>query len=268
MNSAQECILLDRSEGVATIVIDRPDKRNAFDHAMWIHLASLLDEVAADEQVRVLVVKARGDHFSAGGDIAEMEQLIGDASVAAERLDAPMAAAAAMSRVPVPTIALVRGAARGGGCELAVACDLRWADTTASFGIPPARLGLVYGAAGTRQLVDTVGLPAARMLLFSGEPIDAEHARRLGLINRLCDPGDLDGEAERFVSALCSNSLSAIRGIKQVLRRVAAGQLEDDEVTRGLRHASYRSRDLREGVTAFLERRDPDFGDRSDDARS
>jgi enoyl-CoA hydratase len=257
--TATERIRLQRQDGIATILIDRAEKRNAFDHAMWQALRDLLEKVAGAEDVQVVVLRAVGSDFSAGGDITEMKELLGSTDVAIDRLSSAMEVSQHLEALPMPTVAAMRGAARGGGLELALACDLRLADHTTTFALPPARMGLVYGLSATHRLVTTVGLPVARRLLLLSEVLDAEAALEVGLIDRVCSPETFEDELARLVDMLCRRSPTALRGNKEMLRRASVGQARDDEVSREIRHASYIGPDLREAVTAFVEGRPPNF---------
>ena len=165
---------------VATVVISNPARRNAMTAAMWRQLPELLDRLEPDPDVRALVLTGAGDAFCAGADLGDLAELLdaGDASIA-------VAAEERLARFAKPTVAAIRGACVGGGAQLAVACDLRIAADGARFGVPPARLGLVYPAPTTRRLARLVGPSAAKHLLFTAELIDAERALRIGLVDEV-----------------------------------------------------------------------------------
>ena len=260
MDSVAELIGCTIEDRVATITIRRNGKRNALDHRMWERVTTLVEELAGRADLRLLVLRGEGEHFSAGGDLAEMKSLLDGVDGAEQRLDAPLVASEALSIVPFPTLAVLRGSVMGGGCELALACDLRIADTTVSIGLPPARIGLVYGARSTARLVATAGAPVARRLLLLGDPLPAEEAYALGLIDLLVAPDALEATVDRVTATVLSRSGSALRGMKEILGRIERGLVDDDERALTLRHESYRSPDFREGVRAFVERRAPRFG--------
>lgn len=259
MANLENLVRLTVEDRVATITINRNEKRNALTHAMWERVRLLSEALALRDDLRVLVLRGEGEHFSAGGDLAEMKELLEDVDDIERRLDAPLAASDALARIPYPTLAVLRGSVRGGGCELALACDLRIADTTVSVGLPPARVGLVYGARSAARLIATAGVPVARRMLLLGDPMTASEAHSLGLLDLLVAPEDLEESVERVVSTVLLRSGTALRGMKEIIGRVERGLVDDDERSRSLRHASYHGADLREGVRSFVERREPRF---------
>ncbi|MER5361948.1 enoyl-CoA hydratase/isomerase family protein [Streptomyces sp. NPDC002785] len=188
------------ADGVATVVISNPAKRNAMTAAMWSALPGLLERLAADPAVRVLVLTGAGDTFCAGADISSLQDLTGDPQALA------VAAEEALAAFPRPTLATVRGYCVGGGSQLAAACDLRFAEEGASFGVTPAKLGIVYAASSTRRLVALVGPAAAKHLLFSGELIDTARALRTGLVDEVLSAGELDKRVDSYVRTLAVRS--------------------------------------------------------------
>ncbi|WP_299534621.1 enoyl-CoA hydratase/isomerase family protein [uncultured Streptomyces sp.] len=234
------------ADGVATVVISNPAKRNAMTAAMWQALPALLDGLAADPQVRALVLTGAGDTFCAGADIGSLKDPDSRAqgyAVVAEN---------ALAAFPRPTLAAVRGYCVGGGSQLAAACDLRFAEEGASFGVTPAKLGIVYPASSTRRLIDLMGPSAAKYLLFSGELIGAERALRTGLIDELLPAGELAGRVREFTAVLTSRSLLTQTAVKEF----ADGRGERQAHWRGCAESSG---ETAEGVAAFLERRPPRF---------
>ena len=168
-------IVVDRDGSVATLWLNRPAKRNSVTYAMWRAIADHAAALADDPSVRVLVVRGVGDHFCAGADIAGL-----GANAEADYSVVNQAAHDALVAFPKPTIAFIAGSCVGGGAQIAAACDLRLADTTARFGITPARLGVVYGGYGIERVVALIGPSAAKHLLYSAELIDADRALRIG----------------------------------------------------------------------------------------
>ncbi|MEV5678129.1 enoyl-CoA hydratase/isomerase family protein [Streptomyces sp. NPDC052164] len=234
------------ADGVATVVISNPAKRNAMTAAMWRALPDLLERLAADPAVRVLVLTGAGDTFCAGADISSLRDSSGDPQMLA------VAAEEALAAFPLPTLAAVRGFCVGGGSQLAAACDLRFAEEGASFGVTPAKLGIVYPSSSTRRLVSLIGPAATKHLLFSGELIDTRRALRSGLVDEVLPPGGLDRRVEAYAGILTSRS----RLTQAAAKEFAAGRQDRDgywaEQARG-------SGDTAEGVAAFLERRTPRF---------
>ncbi|MGW0119345.1 enoyl-CoA hydratase/isomerase family protein [Streptomyces sp. NPDC003327] len=235
------------ADGVATVVIAHPEKRNAMTAGMWRDLPGVLDRLAADPAVRALVLTGEGDTFCAGADISTLREP-GD-----EQQSLAVRAEEALAAFPKPTLAAVRGFCVGGGSQLAAACDLRFAEEGARFGITPAKLGIVYPSSSTRRLTALVGPSAAKYLLFSGELIDTERALRTGLVDEVLPAGGgLDKRVADFCRVLVSRSL---------LTQAAAKEFADGRTDRDAHWAEQArgSGDTAEGVAAFLERRAPRF---------
>ncbi|WP_369252031.1 enoyl-CoA hydratase/isomerase family protein [Geodermatophilus amargosae] len=253
-----EHLRVSRDGAVAVLTIDRADKRNALTAGMWAALPGVLAELAADPDVRVLVVTGAGPSFCAGADISD---LLGgpDAEdpMAQLRRD-NLAAQAALRDFPRPTIAMIRGHCIGGGVELATCCDLRFTDPTGVFGVTPAKVGIVYTPTSTRQLMDLVGPATTRYLLYSGELVDADTALRTGLVDRLLAAGDLAGEVRRFAEVLAGRSALTQRAAKEVTAALAGGGDAEEVAGRWYRE-TIASGELAEGVAAFAGRRDPRF---------
>ncbi|MGV9628973.1 enoyl-CoA hydratase/isomerase family protein [Streptomyces sp. NPDC003487] len=234
------------TDAVATVVIRHPAKRNAMTAEMWRALPPLLRTLAADARVRVLVLTGEGGTFCAGADISTLQ----GSPEEAQRL--AVLAEEALAAFPKPTLAAVRGHCVGGGAQLAAACDLRFAEQGALFGVTPAKLGIVYPASATRRLAALVGPATTKYLLFSGELIDAERALRTGFVDELLPEGELDKRVAEFTRVLASRSQ---------LTQAAAKEFANGRTDREA-HWARQARgnaDTTEGVTAFLERRPPRF---------
>jgi enoyl-CoA hydratase/carnithine racemase len=256
-------LLLDEPiGGVARLAIANPAKRNALDHPILDAITSTLSELArAGSRVRCLVVTGTHGMFSAGYDIGEIPE--GEFEERAERLIAhPFTEAIdALEAFPHPTLAALPGHTIGGGLELALACDLRVAADGISLGMPPAKLGLVYSHMGLRRFLDAIGAPRTRELFLLGRYIDASTALDWGLVNRLAPDGELERVALDLAGELAGNAPLAQRGNKRVIATLLRSERDlPDEVERELmelRQASFASRDIREGIRAFAERRAP-----------
>ncbi|WP_197321232.1 enoyl-CoA hydratase/isomerase family protein [Saccharomonospora sp. NB11] len=249
-----------RSHGeIARLTFTRPEKMNAIRHEMWSAIPDVVAEVEADPAVKVLVVTGAGDHFSAGADIGEFRALRSTAEGAVSYDRAVTAAVEALSGLRKPSIAMIRGNCIGGGSQIAVACDFRFAAKNARFGITPAKLGIVYDFTSTRQLVDLVGPAHARYLLLSATLVNAQRAAEMGLVNELVDADALEETTTAFARTLCSRSQTAVRSMNEIIGRILAGQTECDEEIERLRTEAVHSADYAEGVAAFLERRAPRF---------
>ncbi|MEV6522077.1 enoyl-CoA hydratase/isomerase family protein [Longispora sp. NPDC051575] len=243
-------------DGLATLTIARPEKRNALTLAMWTAIPGLLADLAADPRVRVLLVTGEGGTFSAGADIAELLEVYADP----ERADAyhriNVAAEEALAAFPRPTIAVVRGSCVGGGAQLAVACDLRFAEPEARFGITPAKLGVVYPAVPTARLTRLVGPARAKYLLYSAELVPAGRAQDWGLVDEVAP--DMDARAREFALLLASRSPQTLGAVKAVVDAVVSGG-DPQAAVEPWEKRSRTGPDVPEGLAAFVERRQPRF---------
>ncbi len=251
-----DVVRLEREGRVAWVTIDHPPA-NALNQAVVAGLRAALDQLAADGEVGAAVVTGAGPRFFvAGADIGEF--LEGGAEGNHQRIAAGQALTLAMETHRLPLIAAVNGFALGGGLELAMACDLRIASRSARVGQPEIKLGIIPGWGGTQRLPRLVGRGRALELLLAGEPIDAERAWALGLVNRVVDPEELHAEAQRWAEQLAAQAPLAVASIK---RAVAAGL--DRPLADGLAaelgefDAVFRTEDAAEGVAAFVGKRPP-----------
>lgn len=242
-------------DGVGVLTIDRPTKRNALTLAMW---AALPDLLAGLRGVRALLVTGAGTVFSAGADVAELRDIYADPDQAGVFHETNVAAEAALASVAYPTIAVVRGACVGGGCQLALACDLRIAARTARFGITPAKLGVVYPATPTARLTRIVGPARAKYLLFSADLIDADRALTFGLVEEVVEPEDLVARSVALGATIASRSRQSLGAAKVVIDAVSTGTDDDAAIAPYLRAARERP-DVTEGLTAFIEGRPARF---------
>jgi enoyl-CoA hydratase/carnithine racemase len=240
--------------GVATVCLNRPEKRNAVTSEMWIALGQACRQLAADPAARVLVVRGAGDHFCAGADIAGLrisDPAFGRANAGSED---------ALSQFPKPTIAFIRGSCVGGGVQIAAACDLRIADSTARLGVTPARLGIIYPAGALTRVVKLIGPSAAKHLLFSAELIDADRALRIGLLDEVHPPADAEARLASLVSLLADQRSQLTQQASKAMidAVVDHGRIPADLVTRWATEMRS-SDDPEEGIAAFLQRRPPSF---------
>jgi len=250
-------IQVERQDAVATVTIDRQDALNALDVATLTELRDRLREVAGDAGVRAVVLTGAGEKaFVAGADIKYMsgldpEQAKGWGALGHE-------AGRLLETMPKPTIAAVNGFALGGGCELALACDIRYASARAKLGQPEINLGIVPGWGGTQRLARICGLGVAKELVFSGRTIDAEEALRIGLVNALADPVlERALETARELAAKSPVALSLAKRLCNLTLGVDhAGGLETEANEFG---ELFASADAKEGLTAFVEKRAPSF---------
>jgi enoyl-CoA hydratase/carnithine racemase len=262
LGDAAGSLVVTRRGGIVTIRMDRPDKHNAISYAMWSAFARMMPALAADDSVDVVVLRGTpGGPFSAGADISEFTTLRSDADGARRYSEAVAAGEGALIAFPKPTIALVQGFAIGGGTQVAVACDLRVCDTTARFGITPAKLGIVYALGSTARLVETVGAAWARWILLTGDLLDAEQALRIGLVHEVHRPTQVEDRAYALANTLSQRAQISLTGGKTLIERAFAGRLEEDAEVQQLYARSWASAEYAEGVAAFLAKRDPDFAE-------
>jgi enoyl-CoA hydratase len=246
-----------RDDAVATLRIDRPDALNALDVATLTELRDRLFELARDPGVRAVVLTGAGDKaFVAGADIKYMSGLAPDAAKGWGALGHE--AGTLLETMSKPTIAAVNGFALGGGCELALACDIRYASSRAKLGQPEINLGIVPGWGGTQRLARICGLGVAKDLVFSGRTIDAEEALRIGLVNEIADP--VLERALATAAELAAKSPVALSLAKRLCNLTLgidhAGGLETEANEFG---DLFASEDAREGLAAFVEKRAPNF---------
>ena len=243
----------------AWIAVDRPERLNALDRATVIGIAAAADRASADPAVSVIVVTGAGDtSFVAGADVAEMAAL--DARGAQEFAHLLSASFARLERCAKPVIAAVNGFALGGGCELALACHVRIAADTASFGQPEVGLGLIPGAGGTQRLPRLVGRGRALHLILSGDRIDAAEALRIGLVERVVPAAELRGAVQAYAATLRKRSPSALaRALEAVISGSEVALPEALRLEASLFGLCFATEDMREGTRAFLEKRKPEF---------
>ena len=236
---------------IATLTLNAPATRNAMTRAMWAALPAVMARIAGDSAIRVLIIKGAEGAFCAGADISEFEDVYATPESAAAYNAIVRAGVAALGALPRPVIAQIVGACVGGGVALALACDLRFATTSAFFAIPPARLGIAYSPADTALVVEKIGPARAKDLLFSARRVDAAEALSMGLIDRLAD----DDAVDRYASGLAELSPASIRVAKATVDALGLRP----EVANAEFQALFSGPDFAEGRAAFLGRRKPVF---------
>ncbi len=243
-------IHLERDGPIGRLLIDRADKRNAFNQDMWERMPVLVAHAMADRAIRVVILQsATSGIFCAGADIAELSANRSNPSWRAANQDAINRAQHDLTRATKPVIAMIDGDCVGGGCGLALACDIRIATAPSRFGITPAKLGLVYPLHDTKLLVDAVGPAQAKRILFTGHLLDAAESLRIGLIDMIGD------DADALATTIAGNSAHSTHEMKVMVRRVLDGQNDDDGDTRRIFADAFTKPDFIEGVSAFLEKR-------------
>jgi enoyl-CoA hydratase len=250
-------IRVETADAIATLTIDRPEVKNALDLATVEAIRAALQALAADRDVGVLIVTGAGDAaFVSGADINDIRARGRDEGLAAIN----SSLFAEVERFPRPTIAAINGYALGGGCELALACDIRIAADTAKFGQPELGLGIIPGAGGTQRLPRLIGLGRAKHLILTGELIDARHALEIGLVTAIAPPGQLQIRARELAKKVLRQGPLAARLAKVALNASARVDMDSGLLIETLAQAiCYASDDKLEGTAAFLEKRKPKF---------
>ena len=251
-------IAVDKSpEGVVQIRLNRPERMNALGVDMTDALLFAIKQ-AIDNRARVLLVRGTGGAFCAGADLKERRTMDEAARVRHNR--AINAAVDALAVAPMPTIALINGLAMGGGCEIALACDLRYIAEDAQIGLTEARIGAIPGAGGTQRMPRVVGASRALELMLTGEPVTGTRAAEIGLVNAALHPEELEAHVDRISKVIASRSPTGAQTIKRLVCRGLEMTLADGLVQEGLAlREVLASPDYAEGLAAFAEKRQPRF---------
>jgi enoyl-CoA hydratase len=244
-------------DAVALVTVDRQDAMNALDVATLTQLRDRLRQLANDESVRAVILTGAGEKaFVAGADIKYMSGLDVDAAKAWGALGHE--AGRLLETMPKPSIAAINGFALGGGCELALACDIRYAATTAKLGQPEVNLGIVPGWGGTQRLARVCGVGVAKDMIFTGRLVAADEAMRIGLVNAVHDP--VLEKSRETARALAAKSPIALRAMKVLANRALGGNHEDNLAAEADAFGElFSTADAKEGLTAFVEKREPTF---------
>lgn len=247
-------------EHVATLTLNRPDKRNAITFDMWSDIADIVAQLSANPSAKVLVITGEGAHFCAGADISGLTEGNGGRYGEANR-----AAEEAIAAFPGPSVAMIRGSCVGGGVQIINACDIRIADTTSQFGITPAKLGIIYPTYALRRAVEIIGPTATKHLLFSGELIDATRALRIGLIDEVVQPDELEPRVQQLVRVMAMERSHLTQvATKQMVKEIIAMGDVSSELAHRWADVVERVGEDKEGVDAFLNKRPPHFPYRRD----
>src|SRR5271156_2070967 len=256
MTKAYETILVEQDERVGTITLNRPKALNALNSQVMLEVTTAAAEFDADPGIGAIILTGNEKAFAAGADIKEMSDL-SFADVFAADFFAQWAQFAATR---TPTIAAVAGYALGGGCELAMMCDLLIAADTAKFGQPEIKLGVLPGMGGSQRLTRAIGKAKAMDLILTGRTIDAAEAERSGLVSRVVPADDLLTEAKALATTISQMSLSAARMAKEAVNRAFESTLSEGLLyERRLFHSTFATDDQSEGMAAFIEKRPPNF---------
>lgn len=254
-----ETILLEIDGPIATLTVNRPDKRNAVTNAVVEEIDKALDQVEANPELRVLILTGAGEKaFVAGADIGELDKR--DTILGRTETRRRQEVYTRIEQLEIPSIAAINGWALGTGLELTLVCTLRVASAKARMGQPEVKLGIIPGAGGTYRLPRLVGMGRAMEMILTGEPVTADEALAMGLVNRVVPPGNLMEEVRALAEMIVARPKLAVQYAKEAVLRCVEGSLVE-----GLAHESYLhalacgTEDKKEGVAAFLEKREPKF---------
>ena len=241
------------------LVFSQPTRRNALNAQMWADLPKVLEEAESLPDIKVLIVRGDGEHFASGADISEFATLY-ETRNTAKKISADIANGFnALAQFPLPTIAQIRGACVGGGCGLALCCDIRFADNTSKFAITPAKLGLIYPFSDVQRLIETVGIPNAKDILFSARRIEPKQAEIMGLINKLYEPDELAEAVINYAKGITALSTQSAIITKKMFAAFQNGQSGENAQSMDWFLDGFVSADFQEGYRAFLEKRKPEF---------
>jgi enoyl-CoA hydratase/carnithine racemase len=254
-------ILVEQTGGVATVVFNRPQVRNAISLAMWGEIAEIAERLGKDDAVRAILFRGAGQEaFASGADISEFKENRKDKESAIAYNKTVEEAEVAIRNCPKPTVAMIFGFCMGGGMAIALACDLRFAAEGSRFGIPAAKLGIIYDFDAVRQFVDLVGPAYTKDILFSARALHADEAFRIGLVQRLVPAADLEKQTLDYLKVVAANAPLSIRGAKAQMAAIFDGaNAKHRELMQAARLETFDSEDYKEGTKAFLEKRPPVF---------
>jgi enoyl-CoA hydratase/carnithine racemase len=256
-------LLLDEpAEAVARLTLNRPDSRNALDHELLDGIAAAMPDLDRGIDLRCVVITGAGNAFSAGYDIAAIPSESFERDAEALVAHPFQAALDALAAHPWPVVAAINGHALGGGLELTLTCDLRISARGAKLGMPPAKLGLIYGHTGLRRFIDAIGVPRTKELFLTGRNLDAERAEEIGLVHQVVDDADIERASLELAAEVAANAPLSMRGNKHAIDTLSSyprlTEAQERELIE-LRESCFASEDFREGIAAFTEKRKPDW---------
>ncbi|MEM1450039.1 MAG: enoyl-CoA hydratase-related protein [Planctomycetota bacterium] len=256
-----ENILYAVENGVARVTVNRPDKMNALNHQTITELGEAFDAARDDDAVRALVLTGSGEKaFVAGADIGELLEQAGSAQGATDLAAFGQTVFRKLEHLGKPSIAMINGFALGGGCELALACTLRTASTNARLGLPETSLGIIPGYGGSQRLARIAGPGVAREWILTGDMFPAEEAHRIGVVNRVFAPEDLEEGTQKMLKSILAKGPIALRfGMELVLRGWDMDQADGEKLETEYFGRAAETEDMREGMAAFLEKRKAAF---------
>ena len=263
-NVTTEKMLAEKEGAIGWVTFNQPEKHNAVSFEMWQALPAILDTYAADDDVRVVVLKGAGGRaFISGADISQFEKQRSSEETTALYNAATEEATKRLETFPKPTIAMINGYCIGGGCSVAISCDLRIAADFSTFAIPAARLGLGYGFAGVKKLVNLIGPSFTKEIFYTARQFTAEEARMMGLVNRVVPKAELETFVRDYAATIGGNAPMTIATLKATVAE--AGKDADERDLKKIAEmieACFASEDYKEGRQAFMEKRKAQFRNR------
>ena len=256
---AFKTLIYEEAEKVGIVTLDRPERKNALNNELIMELDSLVEKIMNDDKVATLIITGHKDFFGAGADITEISDIT--TPIDAHRFVISVQSLfSKIENMEKPVIAAVSGLALGGGCELALACDLRIAAENAVFGQPEIRIGVIPGGGGTQRLPRIIGIGRAKEMLYTGEPIDAQEAYRIGLVNKVVSVDSLMPEAKKLANKLKGQPAFALKMIKMAVNEGFNMDLKSSLAYEARCFETiFSTEDQKEGTKAFLEKRKPNF---------
>jgi enoyl-CoA hydratase/carnithine racemase len=257
---AEDLLLVEKAGNIATLTINRPDKRNSMNPEILVMMGDALNSLKDEGQTRVVVIRGTGEKaFSSGFDIGR----IGGGGQETPAHPNPLGyGLGSVGNFPFPVIAMIHGYAVGAGLELAMTCDMRIAADTARLGITPAKLGVVYTPQGIRKFLDVIGAAATKELFYTGRIVDVARAREMGLVDYVVPAADLEAITYGLAGEIAANAPLSVSGAKTTIRKLLDSRPiteEDVAELRQLQAEAMASEDLKEGQSAFMEKRKPNF---------
>jgi enoyl-CoA hydratase/carnithine racemase len=260
--AAGKLLLDEPAEAVARLRINNPAKRNALDHDILDALAETLPRLDRGIEVRCVVIAGAEGVFSAGYDIGSISEQSFERDAEALVAHPFHAAIEALAAHPWPTVAAIGGDCLGGGLELAITCDMRVCGLGSRLGMPPAKLGLIYGHTGLRRFLDVIGLARTKELFLTGSTIEAQRAKEIGLVHDVLGDADLERASIKLAERIAANAPLSLKGNKHAIGVLNDNPVLTEEQERELielRESCFRSEDFREGIAAFAEKRRPQW---------
>ena len=247
-------IILKKENGIATIIFNRPDALNALNNQTRADFRDAMNDIREDDEIKVVIITGEGRGFVTGSDIKELKRTTPLEAHNITRLGS------IIENLEIPVIAAVNGFALGGGCEIVMACDIIIASEKAKFGQPEVNIGVIPGGGGTQRLQRVVGVYKAKELIFTGDIIDAKEAERIGLVNKVVPPDELEAAAREIAEKIAAKSAAAIKLAKAAINRGMQTDLKTGlEYEQELYSLALTTEDKAEGIEAYMEKRKPEY---------